>query len=90
MIAREARVHQRRANRGALPVHLPRIEHVVDLDDRTCPCCRGLLHLIGEDVCERLDVVPAQFRAIVTRRPKCACRACEQGVRAGRVASASA
>jgi transposase len=27
-----------------------------------------------------LDVVPAQFRVIVTRRPKYACRACTDGV----------
>jgi transposase len=26
--------------------------------------------VIGEDVSERLDVVPAKFRVIVTRRPK--------------------
>ena len=26
--------------------------------------------LIGEDVSERLDVTPARFRVIVTRRPK--------------------
>lgn len=26
--------------------------------------------LIGEDVSERLDVMPAKFRVIVTRRPK--------------------
>lgn len=70
----------RRTNRGALPAHLPRIEQVIDLDDRTCPCCRGGLHVIGEDVSERLDVVPAQFRVIVTRRPKYACRACEEVV----------
>ncbi len=35
---------------------------------------------IGDDVSERLDVVPAQFRVIVTRRPKYACRACEEVV----------
>src|SRR5207244_967613 len=29
---------------------------------------------------QRLDVVPAQFRVIVTHRPKYACRACEQAV----------
>ena len=67
----------RRSNRGALPAHLPRIERVIDLDDRTCPCCRGDLHVIGEDVSERLDIVPAQFRVVLTRRPKYACRACE-------------
>jgi transposase len=67
----------RRTNRGALPSHLPRIERVIDLDDRACPCCRSDLHVIGEDVSERLDIVPAQFRVVVTRRPKYACRACE-------------
>ena len=35
---------------------------------------------IGEDRSERLDIVPAQLRAIVTVRPKYACRACEEGV----------
>jgi transposase len=32
--------------------------------------------VIGEDTSERLDVIPAQFRVIVTRRPKLACRSC--------------
>ena len=71
------RARKRRNNRGALPTHLPRIEVVVDLDDKTCPCCKGNLHQIGEDKSERLDMVPAQFRVVVTRRPKYACRACD-------------
>jgi len=74
------RAKTRRANRGALPAHLPRIETVVDIDDTTCPCCQGQLHRIGEDVSERLDVIPAQFRVLVTRRPKYACRTCAEGV----------
>ena len=74
------RAKARRANRGALPKHLPRIETLVDIDDKTCPCCRGQLHRIGEDVSERLDVIPAQFRVLVTRRPKYACRTCAEGV----------
>ena len=77
---RQARAHKRRINRGALPVHLPRIEIVVDIGDKTCPCCQGALHRIGEDKSERLDMVPAQFRILVTRRPKYACRTCEDGV----------
>jgi transposase len=28
--------------------------------------------LIGEDISERLDVIPVKFHVIVTRRPKCA------------------
>ena len=74
------RTRTRRSNRGSLPGHLPRIETVVDVEDKTCPCCQGALHQIGEDVSERLDVIPAQFRVLVTRRPKYACRACEEGV----------
>ena len=77
---REVRARRRRGNRGALPTHLPRIEVVVDIEDKTCPCCQGELHRIGEDRSERLDLVPAQFRILVTRRPKYACRACEDGV----------
>jgi transposase len=75
-----AQARKRRANRGRLPSHLPRIETVVDVEDKTCPCCQGALHKIGEDVSERLDVIPAQFRVLVTRRPKYACRSCEEGV----------
>jgi transposase len=74
---REKTATKRRTNRGALPGHLPRVENVVDIEDKACPCCKGVLHQIGEDVSERLDVVPAQFRVLVTRRPKYACRACE-------------
>jgi transposase len=77
---RAARAHKRRMNRGSLPDHLPRIELTVDLDDKDCPGCQGQLHRIGEDVSERLDIVPAQFRVLVTRRPKYACRSCEEVV----------
>ena len=77
---RAERTRKRRGNRGALPAHLTRIEVVVDIDDKVCPCCRGDLHQIGEDKSERLDMVPAQFRVVVTRRAKYACRACEDGV----------
>jgi transposase len=79
-LERQARAHKRRINRGALPTHLPRVEIVVDIDDKTCPCCQGELHRIGEDRSERLDIVPAQFRVLLTRRPKYACRTCEDGV----------
>src|SRR4030081_1675651 len=74
---RKMRAARRRANRGALPAHLPRIETLVDLASTICPGCSGPLHRIGDDVAERLDIVPAQFRVLVVRRPKYACRACE-------------
>lgn len=74
------RASKRRAvNRGALPKHLPRVEEVLEPDSLICSC-GGCLHPIGEDVSERLDVIPAQFRVIVTRRPKYACRSCTDGI----------
>jgi transposase len=67
-------------NRGALPAHLPRIEVMVDVADKTCPCCGGPLHQIGEDQAEMLDYVPAQVRVKLMRRPRYGCRACESAV----------
>ena len=67
-------------NRGALPAHLPRIEVVVDIADKACPCCGGRLHVIGEDRAEMLDYVPAQVRVKLIRRPRYGCRACEGAV----------
>lgn len=69
----------RAANRGSLPKHLPRIENIIEPEDKHCTC-GGRLHVIGEDVSERLDVIPAQFQVIVTRRPKYACRSCQDGI----------
>lgn len=63
--------------RMALPKHLPREHVTVAPEDTNCPCCKAPMHVIGEDTSERLDVVPAQYRVIVTHRPKLACRACE-------------
>jgi transposase len=74
------RADKRRANRGALPAHLPHIDVTIAPEDTNCPCCRAPMHVIGEETSKRLDVVPAQFRVIVTHRPKFACRACTDGV----------
>lgn len=71
------RAAKRRASRGALPAHLPRVEVTLEPEDTACPCCQGAMVVIGHDSSERLDVIPAQFRVLVTRRPKLACRACE-------------
>src|SRR5205085_5708813 len=45
----------RRRNLGALPAHLPRVEVLVDVEDKSCPCCGGALHVIGESREEMLD-----------------------------------
>ena len=79
-VRRAKKAASRRANRGSLPSHLPRIEMLVDIESHACPCCSGALHRIGEDRAERLDIIPAQFRVLVIRRPKYACRSCEEVV----------
>jgi len=77
---KERRARQPKGGRASLPKHLPRIEEVIEPESTVCACGQDL-HAIGEDVSERLDVVPAQFRVIVTRRPRYACRVCEDGIR---------
>ena len=69
-----------RRNLGHLPRGLERIEQVIEPDSTQCPCGCGDMIRIGEDRTERLDIVPAQLRVIVTVRPKYACRTCEAGV----------
>lgn len=73
-----AATQKSRVGRGVLSKHLPRIEEVI-APEVICDC-GAERHIIGEDVSERLDIVPAQFRVIVTRRPKYACRSCQEGV----------
>lgn len=63
-----------RAKRAARPrkgfaPHLERIEIVIEPDDLPENAGKQKI-LIGEDISERLDVVAAKFRVIVTRRPK--------------------
>ena len=78
--SRPPRSEPAKRNRGALPAGLPRVELVVDVEDKACPCCGGALHVIGEDTAEMLDYIPAQFRVRVTRRPRYGCRCCEEAV----------
>ena len=64
-------------NLGHLPKHLERFEKVIEPESTECPCGCGEMMKVGEDRTERLDVVPAKLRVLVTIRPKYICRACE-------------
>src|SRR4051794_26594482 len=77
---KRARAETRRTGRGSLPEHLPRVELVVEPENTACTCCGGAMQIIGEDRSQRLDVIPAQYRVLITRRPKYACRPCQEGV----------
>src|SRR5205823_716670 len=61
---------ERTYHRKPLPDHLPRDDVRFDIDDMICACCGGALHVIGENVSEMLDWVPAQLHVIRTTRPK--------------------
>jgi transposase len=62
--------------RRPLPEHLPR-ETVTHAVACTCPRCGGALRLLGEDITELLEYVPASFKVVRHVRPKFSCRKCE-------------
>ena len=67
-----------KARRRPLPEVLPREEVVIDIPEEQKRCqCGAELVRIGEEVSEKLDVIPPQLRVIRTVRPKYACHDCE-------------
>lgn len=74
------REKQPRRNQGRLPNHLEREDVVIEPEAGACPDCQGDLHVIGEDVSEQLDYVPAKLKVKRIRRPRYGCRGCESGI----------
>lgn len=66
--------------RRRLPSDLPRQKVIHDLpeEQKPCPCCGAMRHVIGQEVSEQLDYVPAKLAVIEHVRLKYACRACEE------------
>jgi transposase len=62
--------------------HLPhnRIEHDVPETEKTCSCCGGAKHRIGEDLSRELEFTPAKLEVNVHVLPKYACPKCRDGV----------
>jgi transposase len=72
-----AHTRQKRGRRP-LPAELPRVEVIHDIDEAEKTCgCGAALSRIGEDVSEKLDIIPAVIQVIRHIRPKYACRQCE-------------
>ena len=69
---------RKKAKRTALPADLPREVIVHDIENKSCDCCGGEMHKMGEDKSEKLEFIPAQIKVIEHVRPKYSCRACEQ------------
>jgi len=72
---------QRHPGRQELPVGLARVERVIACTPEQCTCkaCGQAKAVIGYDVSEQLDVEPAQYFVMVTKREKRACKHCEEG-----------
>ena len=70
---------KRKPRRQPLPEHLRRVEHRHEPEDTTCPtpACGQAMVRIGEDVSERLDIVPAEFFVQRHVRGKWACKCCQ-------------
>jgi transposase len=66
--------------RRRLPANLPRQKVFHDLPEaeKPCPGCGQMRHIIGQEVSEQLDYVPAKLTVIEHVRLKYACPACEK------------
>jgi transposase len=64
--------------RRPLPEQLPRETETYLPKHEACPDCGGQLRLLGEDVSEILEYVPARFKVIRQVRPKLSCGGCER------------
>jgi transposase len=78
-----AKSQKRRKHPGRqeLPAGLPRVERVIACAPEQCTCsaCGQPTAVIGYDVSEQLDVEPAKYFVVVTKREKRACKHCEEG-----------
>jgi transposase len=66
--------------RQELPANLPRVERVLPCtpDRRVCKRCGKETVVIGYEESSQLDVEPAKYFVLVTKREKRACRSCEE------------
>jgi hypothetical protein len=80
---------RRHPGRQEFPASLPRVERVIACAPDQCACriCGRSTVVIGYEQSEQLDVEPARYFVVVTKREKRACRSCPQaGVNAAAVA----
>lgn len=67
-----------RGKRAPIPESIPREEIIHDISEEEKICgCGTPLTRIGEESSEKLEIIPAQIKAIKTIRPKYACHVCE-------------
>jgi transposase len=75
---------RRRGKRKPLPDNLPRVDVIHDLDEQEKVChCGADWSRIGEDVSEKLDIIPAVIQVVRHIRPKYSCKQCENAAEKG-------
>ena len=69
----------RKPRRQALPEHLHRVEHLHEPENTACPTpdCGQAMVRVGQDISEKLDIVPAEFFVHRHIYGKWACRCCQ-------------
>jgi transposase len=69
-----------------LPDTLPRHENIIEVPESElkCPCCNADRPVIGYDVSEVIELIPARLRVRRDKHEKRACKACEKLVVAPR------
>jgi transposase len=78
-----SRTKRQHPGRQELPATLPRVERILKCTPEQCVCqgCGKETVVIGYEESSQLDVEPAQYFVVVSKREKRACKSCdEQGV----------
>jgi transposase len=72
---------QKHPGRQELPAGLQRVERVIACTPEQCTCraCGKPTVVIGYEESEQLDVEPAKYFVLVTKREKRVCKSCEEG-----------
>ena len=83
-VTKKTRTSGRHPGRQELPASLPRVEKLIPCTPDQCVCqsCGKDTVVIGYERSEQLDVEPARYLVMVTKREKRACKGCADGVSA--------
>ena len=83
VMAKSSKKSRPHPGRQELPADLPRVERILACtpEQCVCQCCGKQTVVIGYEQSEQLDVEPARFFVVVTKREKRACKGCAEGVK---------
>ena len=75
-----AKTKRQHPGRQELPANLPRVERILACTPEQCVCkgCGKQTTVIGHEESSQLDVEPAKYFVLVTKREKRACKSCEE------------